>query len=283
LQITHQEEDKVVGLNVRGSGIGDNEVRDVSFRRWKFNAVDGDGTVITIRVDSTLSAEAKFLSPGTIFTSSTAFPVYVNYGDQYNMRCGIVLSEFSIIGHAALPIPADVTPARLIVKPREITASKSQAREAREARINEAIDARISEAIEAEIVLGPRKSKASSDGPGDNEGSGDGGTGGAPSATNIIEPNECEGELCSKAQVEFITCITKCVPIDKVPLKKVANECVFFNVDFDKAVNKNRRFLLYYYYATSVYQFHGSGNRIELPKCLVTAIRKKYPDEISNK
>ncbi|EJK48847.1 hypothetical protein THAOC_32322 [Thalassiosira oceanica] len=133
LQITHQEEDKVVGLNVRGSGIGDNEVRDVSFRRWKFNAVDGDGTVITIRVDSTLSAEAKFLSPGTIFTSSTAFPVYVNYGDEYNMRCGIVLSEFSIIGHAAPPIPADVTPARLIVKPREITASSRRG-------INETLD-----------------------------------------------------------------------------------------------------------------------------------------------
>ncbi|EJK75242.1 hypothetical protein THAOC_03041 [Thalassiosira oceanica] len=124
--------------------MGDNEVRNISFR-WKFIAVDGDGAVITIRVDSALSAEAKFLSPGTISTSSTAFPVYVNYGDtEVWNRLEQVFDHWS---RCTADPTADDTPTRLIAKPREITATNSQARKTR-----------VSEAIEAEIVLVPRNS-----------------------------------------------------------------------------------------------------------------------------
>ena len=36
------------------------------------------------------------------------------------------------------------------------------------------------------------------------------------------------------------------------------------------------RFLLYYYYATSVFQFRGKGNGVELPGFLKKAVRKLY-------
>jgi hypothetical protein len=45
---------------------------------------------------------------------------------------------------------------------------------------------------------------------------------------------------------------------------------------------KEKRFLLYYWYATSVYQFRGKGNRVNLPNCLVWAIRALYPEPSGN-
>ena len=58
---------------------------------WKMNAIDKDQTVITIRLDSTMNSGGKFLSPGTVVHVTSAFPVYINYGGMYDMRCAIVL------------------------------------------------------------------------------------------------------------------------------------------------------------------------------------------------
>ena len=39
----------------------------------------------------------------------------------------------------------------------------------------------------------------------------------------------------------------------------------------------DKQFMLYYYYATTVYQFHGAVNRVVLPDFLKGAMRELYP------
>lgn len=75
---------------------------------------------------------------------------------------------------------------------------------------------------------------------------------------------QCTGEMCSKHGVNFVVCLTQCVPVDSVSLTMVARDCVFANKDIAEMTQSEKRFLLYYYYATTVYQFHGKGNRVEL-------------------
>ncbi|KAL7545350.1 hypothetical protein ACHAWF_015516 [Thalassiosira exigua] len=88
----------------------------------------------------------------------------------------------------------------------------------------------------------------------------------------------CNGELCSQHGVEFITCLTRCIPVQSVSLPSVARECVFVTKKHADMTPRDKRFLLYYYYATTIYQFHGKGNRVELPECLKRAVREHHPD-----
>jgi len=67
----------------------------------------------------------------------------------------------------------------------------------------------------------------------------------------------CHGEWCSQHGVEFVTCLTVCVPVNSVSIPLVARECVFATQKFSNMIARDKRFLLYYYYATTIYQFHG--------------------------
>lgn len=69
------------------------------------------------------------------------------------------------------------------------------------------------------------------------------------------------------------------MPVNTLSLENIASECVFVSKEVKDMTPSNKLFILYYYYATSVYQFHGKGNRVELPKCIVPEIRRVYPDE----
>ena len=89
----------------------------------------------------------------------------------------------------------------------------------------------------------------------------------------------CHGEWCSQHGVEFVTCLTVCVPVNSVSIPLVARECVFATQKFSNMIARDKRFLLYYYYATTIYQFHGKGNRVELPECLKRAVRELHPDD----
>ena len=92
------------------------EGKDVPHRMWKLNAVDGNSTIITVRLDSTLNLEGKFLTPGTIIHVTSGFPVYMNYGDLYEMRCAIVLRAFGVIGRRPVPDVRKGPPQRLSVQ-----------------------------------------------------------------------------------------------------------------------------------------------------------------------
>ena len=67
--------------------------------------------------------------------------------------------------------------------------------------------------------------------------------------------------------------------MDSISLDLIARDCVFATRVVSEMSNSDKRFLLYYYYATTVYQFHGKGNRVELPECLKTAVQTMYPPE----
>jgi len=92
-----------------------------------------------------------------------------------------------------------------------------------------------------------------------------------------VESCNCNGSLCSKHGVEFITCITKCIPIRSVSLELTARDCIFVSKTVDEMSRSEKRFLVYYYFATTIYQFRGRGNRVELPECLLKAVRASYP------
>jgi len=96
------------------------------------------------------------------------------------------------------------------------------------------------------------------------------------SATLQASKPICNGCLCSKHGVAFDLCLSKIIPPETVPLPIVARDCVFANMEVEDMSNSNKRFLLYYYYATTVYQFHGAGNRIDLPECVIYAVRDLY-------
>ena len=76
---------------------------DVAHRMWKLNAVDGDGNIITVRLDSTLNSEGKLLTPGAVIHITSAFAIYMNYGDLYDMRCAIVIRAFRIVERCTVP------------------------------------------------------------------------------------------------------------------------------------------------------------------------------------
>ncbi|KAL7547930.1 hypothetical protein ACHAWF_011205 [Thalassiosira exigua] len=99
-----------------------------------------------------------------------------------------------------------------------------------------------------------------------------------PNQVSIGDGGFCSGELCSKYGVEFVTCLTECIPVQEVSLSLVARECFFATRSLEMMTPRDKRFLFYYYYATTVYQFHGRGNRVELPECLKMAVRQLYPD-----
>jgi len=224
---------KLVGDMVVG------KAKDIPHRTWKVNAIDGDQTVITVRLDSTLNSEGKFLTPGAVIHVALAFPVYMDYGNLYDMRCAIVLRDFEIIGRR--PVPSDLKgpPKRL--------------------------------SVEGYTKIHDRSDKEEPD---------------ANAAGECVgkQSKECTGDLCSKHGIAFAVCLARSVPIKNVSIAKVAKECVFVDRELKDMANNHKCFLLYYYYATSVYQFHGKGNRVELPDCIVSAVRRAYPpDEKSKK
>eukprot|EP00985_Skeletonema_marinoi_P018418 scaffold10289_cov75-Skeletonema_marinoi.AAC.2 len=87
----------------------------------------------------------------------------------------------------------------------------------------------------------------------------------------------CNGLLCSQHGVAFDLCLSTVIPPNTAPLAIVARDCVFATMDVKDMMNNHKRFLLYYYYATTIYQFHGAGNRVDLPECIIFAIRNLYP------
>jgi hypothetical protein len=85
------------------------------------------------------------------------------------------------------------------------------------------------------------------------------------------------GEVCSNYGIQFVVCVTECIPVTDVSLLAAAKECVFATKPVRDMTLKEKIFLLYYWYATSVYQFRGKGNRVNLPNFLVWVIRALYP------
>jgi hypothetical protein len=62
---------------------------------------------------------------------------------------------------------------------------------------------------------------------------------------------------------------------------EIARENPFCTMGVEEMENSHKRFILYYWYVTNVYSITGSKNRAKLPKCLVLAIRQRFPNPIN--
>ena len=84
---------------------------------------------------------------------------------------------------------------------------------------------------------------------------------------------------CSILGIYFPTCILHVVPEPTVV--EAAVDCHFANdlaaaPDLEKERSWQRN-VLYWWYATNIYEIHGGGNRAQMPECLVTRIRDRFP------
>jgi hypothetical protein len=86
----------------------------------------------------------------------------------------------------------------------------------------------------------------------------------------------CDGSTCSKYGLRFDRCVTECFPVDHLILTEIARSNPFVDMEVSQMENNNRRFILYHWYATNIYNMTGKGNRAKLPDCLIAAIRAKY-------
>ena len=88
----------------------------------------------------------------------------------------------------------------------------------------------------------------------------------------------CHGQLCSMYGTSFIECITKCIPVNSLVLSDIASNNPFVDRPVEEMTAKQKKHLLFYWYATNVYHITGKGNNAKLPECLEDAIRRRIPE-----
>jgi len=92
--------------------------------------------------------------------------------------------------------------------------------------------------------------------------------------------DDCSSKrYCSKYGVSFVECVCHSIPVDKLELASIKEDCYFATDDLETMPNNHIRNMIYWWYATNVYSVCGKGKRKELPKCLVHEIRQKYSSE----
>jgi hypothetical protein len=211
-------------------------------RQWSFNAVDSKKDIITLKMDSTLNSQATLLEEGTIVKLKSFVPIYFNFDDKTSMECALLVKDFSVLGMK--PVPS-----HLLGQPESrLSVSKTMNCPRNES-----------------DPVGPDSPVTESK---DDEAN--------------IPAIKCNGQVCSNHGIQFVVCVTECIPVADVSLTAVAKECVFATKPVPDMNPKEKRFLLYYWYATSVYQFRGKGNQVNLPNCLVWAIHALYPEPNGN-
>ena len=66
---------------------------------------------------------------------------------------------------------------------------------------------------------------------------------------------------------------------ESLVLSEIKKECHFADKEPTQMTNKEKRNLLYWWYATNVYLILGKATRAELPPCLEHAVRVCYPND----
>lgn len=96
---------------------------------------------------------------------------------------------------------------------------------------------------------------------------------------DITNP-ECtfKNRLCSKHGVSLICCICESNPVAELDLQTVKEDCYFATHEVADMTNSQKRCMIYWWYATNIYSICGKGRRLQLPDCLVHAVRKEYPE-----
>lgn len=94
-------------------------------------------------------------------------------------------------------------------------------------------------------------------------------------------PVDCcpSSRYCSMHGISFAICICESIPVQKLDLAAIKEDCYFATDELEKMSNPHKRNMIYWWYATNIYSICGKGKRKELPKCLVHRIRQCYPSD----
>jgi len=84
--------------------------------------------------------------------------------------------------------------------------------------------------------------------------------------------------LCSVYGIEAKVCVCVTNPVDRYDLEVLAENCYFVYRPVNEMKPWHKRNLLYWWYATNVYQICGKFKRGRLPVCLVRMIRMAHPN-----
>ena len=95
-----------------------------------------------------------------------------------------------------------------------------------------------------------------------------------------IDNCRCEGD-CSTYGVWFPDCVLKCVKWPQI--EDIQMNCYFAEKSTDNMTNKEKRNILYWWTAVNVYSIRGRGLRQELPSCVVTYVRNRFPEDDDSK
>ena len=79
--------------------------------------------------------------------------------------------------------------------------------------------------------------------------------------------------------ISFVHCVTRCFPVESRSLENIARGCAFADKAVAVMTNSEKRFLLYYWYATNIYSITGRHNRKKLPQCIELKVRERFPDQ----
>jgi hypothetical protein len=188
-------------------------------------------------MDSTLNSQATLLEEGTILKLEPFFPIYFKFDDKTSMECALLVKDFSVLGMKPVPSHLLGQPESRLSVSRKMDLPKNE---------SDQVD------LDSQTVCDSKDDGAN------------------------IPAIKSSGEVCSNHGIQSIVCVTECIPVTDVSLLAVAKECILATKPLRDMTPKEKRFLLYYWYPTSVYQFRGKGNRVNLPNCLVWVIRALY-------
>ena len=102
-----------------------------------------------------------------------------------------------------------------------------------------------------------------------------------PIGTDVM-PCETGTCGCSMHGVSFISCICTTHPDNRSNLQTVKEDCYFPDKKLDQMTQSVKRCMIHCWYATNIYSICGKNKRLQLPDCLVSAVRWLFPEPDGN-
>jgi hypothetical protein len=205
--------------------------------------IDGSGQPITVKCASQLNSTAGILVTGTVMKITKFQPVFFTLSAADRTKVALVLCGYESLGVVALSDD-------------EKHAFKNR----------------------VEVTLDDQRSHNEEQMPETELDSED-------HFSDLPEIVDCseDNRLCNSGGVFFAnTCVCDAMPVEQQLLDEIAGQCWFVDRTVADMTDKQKRSLLYWWYATNIYGVFGSKNRIKLPDCLVWRIRKQHPSPTGN-
>jgi len=100
-----------------------------------------------------------------------------------------------------------------------------------------------------------------------------------------IDPREHDPPECTYARrkcalygIRFLSCVCDAIPVEKIDLASIHQDCYFATTELMEMPNNQKCNMIYWWYATNIYNIAGRGNIDRLPLCLEYWMRQIYPN-----